>query len=303
MKIEFATTSIVRSGDRRCGEPLREIAYLRISHTGMNFGYAELAPLASWGHPTLAQLFASIDSGVFHPLLQRTIVLANQDLVAREARLSLLLGSQCIENHLLYQFTEMLPEHRIERIKVKLGSDLEAETQQLKQLLAERETLKVRIDFNGYFNSAAAFLKWWQAVSFKSKIEFIEDPVLDDGQWREIEKHAPEVTLAADQMLGRVAAGVVVLKPSWDDVNALLLPYDKQNVAVVCTHVLGTALDQAQSLAEALKIKSAGWNLLPCGLVSLHSEFNQDNGRISVSQDVLGYGVTIRGQGYQWRTI
>ncbi|MCB0393111.1 MAG: hypothetical protein KDD25_01050 [Bdellovibrionales bacterium] len=303
MRLEFAKSKIKRFGDRRSHERTRDIVYFRASNDGEVFGYSELSPLITWGHPPLDELVELLDSELSHALLDHAIEMAISDLKARERGSSLIRGGQLFLNHQFLMGTQEPIEPWAKSIKIKMGDRLDYEVSLLQSFIQNNSEIKLRIDLNGAFRFAEDFLRWWWKVPFMNQVEFLEDPVLNDYEWEQIRNLAPEIPIAADQMLGRVESPILVIKPSWEKLDRTLKFSDSRTTDLVFTHVFGGDMDQSQTLAEATRVKELGWNILDCGMLHPSSQFEQRDGRIYIPDNVLGFGTQPNVESDSWETL
>jgi hypothetical protein len=303
MQVEYSRFAISRFGDRRTKLASREVCYFRVTNDEETFGFSELAPLESWGHPSVDELIEIANSPYSHHLLDRALELAFADLMARKRGRSLVLGSEQFENHMLVPTLQEEVPSSFKTVKFKMGDRLEFEKDLLNNFFKKYPNLKVRIDFNGHFSFADDFLRWWATFPLKDKVDFIEDPLLNDAEWLRIATLAPEIPLAADQMLGRVDANILVIKPSWGKTDSILKFSDSTKVGLVITNSLGTTLDQAQAIAEAVRIQELKWKILPCGLMGPVSEFKQEGNRVFAPHDALGFGVDLNKKNLDWTLL
>lgn len=224
-------------------------------------GYADLHPWPELGDNDLDSV------GMQHPLFQAAISNAQADLVARSANTSLLEGADKIFSHFLCSdINSKNIESRLKsleqsqscysKIKVKCGSDLEAELLFLEKCL-DLFAGEIRLDFNSSL-TATEYRKFIARFSdnLQKRIEFIEDPCrFDAGQWHELHQIIP---LACDfpqienLTLSKWPFAYRIVKPSRMKPESIDF-WKNAGINIVVTSSMSHGLDILQSLAVALK--------------------------------------------------
>lgn len=260
-------------------------ALLRVHGDGA-FGYADLCPLPEYGDPSVDRLLESVQAGQPLPLVEQSLKLAENDLLARKEGRSLFSTAK-IKNHFLctdildfdLNSVSALIEAGFSEIKVKMGRQLRLETEMLNALFSELQKdsgtrLQVRLDFNSVPN-AEQFEAWLQGISKEHLkfIEFIEDPfTYDRSLWRNI-RQKYGISLAADLVVEKSeidedAFDVLILKPARQDAGALVQRFPEKRMVV--THSMDFAVGQLHALAVAHQLAvNSDALLLSCGLQML----------------------------------
>lgn len=218
----------------------RQGALLKVEWFGGQFGYSDVHPWPEFGEQPLEVHLDSVKKVDFTPLVENSMGFNYLDRefrwLKRSAYLGLILprSHRLVDSILTVESKQLMDWHAegFSHVKVKMGDDLQKETDALLQLVCSSPMLW-RIDFNGKLSSLQ-FNPWWEKLdpAVKAQIDFVEDPV-NDGElltrgpwamdWKEL-----------------LTAPIRVVKPSRDGTEEL-----GRFQRVVFTHSLDHPLGQA----------------------------------------------------------
>lgn len=189
------------------GSAVRQGMLVRIEqdHT---FGYADCHPWVECGDASLEKQVASLQSGSFTPLLDRTVHFAKIDWIARRMNHSLFKDLPSVPGYVLVANPEDRV-HSIQKLKIRPGEE---------QAFLQKASKEIhwRLDFNRHFNAeqCEAFLPALKAF----QIDYIEDPVPSQpGLWQSLQKKYG-IPFAAD-FEPNDEASLVIEKPAARKVN------------------------------------------------------------------------------------
>lgn len=217
-------------------------------------GYADLICHPKLGDLPLETHLQSLIEGTPTQLSMRALSFAAIDAKARRQSQNLLFGLALPKAHKMVRNLEsvqLAQQNEFSHIKIKMGTDLNHETQLLEEVAKIAPELKIRLDFNGRL-TFSEFSKWWAALAkdIKSQIDFIEDAYSDSG--------AIDAPLAWDwlneplearvERIKRNQKKIQVIKPSHHSIEGLEI-HDR----VVFTHAMGHWLGQAAALWAAAR--------------------------------------------------
>jgi len=274
---------------------------IRVTFQDQRVGYADCAPWTQWGDLSWDQQLKCLATRKITPLLQASLHCARWDAWARGLNQSLfrfpIPPSHALVTSLKKinrSFCEKLSAEGFRHIKCKVGFHPQEEV----KLLLEKEELlrtfdfKVRLDFNASLSPEAfeAFLK--TLGPFKSKIDFIEDPMpYDSFMWKYLQKKN-NIRLALDQASGSPdrGFGVFVLKPEIQEVSQWVSWCKKRSIPLVVTHRMGHPLGRAYAAWIASEIAQDSDVILEtCGLLGegIYEPCEFDRGLSSVGNRLL----------------
>ena len=155
---------------------------------GDAFGYADIFPWAMFNDPDLGEIPDLLRKHRnLPPLLERSIHFAQRDAQARAQGISLLKGRKVNNHFSLPFFSDNNLQDAVDslgkgfqRIKVKLGRQIDQEHYYLKELFPFLEDKTLRVDFNG--RATGDYIEFLQ--NYSQSIEFIEDPFTDPELWQ-----------------------------------------------------------------------------------------------------------------------
>lgn len=257
-------------------------------------GFACLHPWPEFGDPTLSKCLDDLAGDRRWPIVRRAARCAKEDADARFIGDPLLEEIDVPESHatLPWQDGRVLDsavEKGFARIKMKAGSNPEAELAFLLESARRHPALRWRIDCNESFEPAEAEafllripedLRW--------RIDFVEDPAPYAGSTWERLRKATRVPLAVDRESapGCEAAQVVVIKPAVDEPWLLAEAAASRGQQVVVTSYMEHPLGQCFAAWEAAKLNVQFPGVVGvCGLQTHHlfppSDFAERLGRWS----------------------
>lgn len=222
-------------------------ALVKVTDSSGRWGVADLKP---W--PLLGDLPLQKQIEMKGPLFQRSLVLAEEDLKARQNNVSLLQNKVIENNWLITDLTNLeILKSLSGTIKIKCNN-------QLDQLLvflnaAAQYDLQLRLDFNGSLDAGEfdAFIFSLPAALMK-KIEYIEDPLAElNSEWLNWNKKVP---LAIDFAKGDAFENekmwsYFIIKPSRQDAGEIIARCQKGNKKFTVT----SAMDHPVGIAHGLR--------------------------------------------------
>lgn len=188
-------------------------------------GFACLQPWVELGDPPLDKCLADMISARHWPIVRRALRCARFDGAARENGQSLFEDMEIPVSHatLAKRDVEQVGE-AVERgftiVKLKCGSNRDAESSFVVEMSAAYPALRWRLDFNetGTAIQVAAFVEALPP-DVRRRIDFIEDPCpFSETSWTALYKKT-RVRLALDRESGpnQTGAQVMVIKPALDE--------------------------------------------------------------------------------------
>lgn len=227
-------------------------------------GFSDLHPWPEFGEPELDVHIDSLRSVQLTALAENSLEFNYADREHRLNKRSAFAGVILPRSHrLVTDLARLEPQTLNEwqkqgfsHIKVKMGDQLEAETEALVQL-AYATNMLWRIDFNGKL-SADVFSSWWEALDemVKRRIDFIEDPTAGEqlkflGPW-------------ADDWKVQEKAQIRIIKPAREATKELA-KYHR----LIFTHGMDHPLGQACAAWAAGRFYSAHPKKMEvCGLAA-----------------------------------
>lgn len=278
----------------------RKGALLQVEFEDGSVGYADCHPWEELGDLPLKTQLELLAEGRCTRLTARSVHYAKIDAKARSNKFNVLEKCQIPSSHYFISDLDAAALEEAEKawlsgfthFKVKLGKELHKEEELLKSLAKKIPEAKFRLDFNSKLNRDQFITFLDRISSFKSNIDFVEDPFpFDYGAWRQIQESF-EISLAADEYFkiafgNPEAAKVLVMKPA---VHCMKLIDGSQRLVV--TSYLDHPIGQLGAAYIASKASSE-----VCGLLSHHayesnsfSQGIQHQGPQLVSANGTGFG-------------
>jgi o-succinylbenzoate synthase len=215
-------------------------------------GYSDLHPWPEFGEPELEEHLKSLATVNLTPLAENSLEFNYIDREYRMNKKNAFAGLITPRSHkLIFDINELDPSKLQEiqkagfsHLKIKLGRDLRAETENLVQL-AYATNLLWRIDFNGKLTDTQA-AEWWNGLdaAVKSRIDLIEDPCAE----AQVKVQAPW----ANDWYTQKSALIRILKPAREGIEDLAR-YNR----VIFTHGMDHTFGQACAAWAAARFYSA----------------------------------------------
>lgn len=247
----------------------RKGALLHFLFENGNVGYSDLCPMSEMGDRTIEQELRNISRRKWEGLAERSLYFAQKDAEARSQGQSLYPPNIKIKNHFLISGIIGFEQKRVAELqnngfsefKVKMGRDLEKETESLKLFVENLGTQShLRLDFNAIL-SRERFESWFDKNQkwLRSKLEFIEDPFVYEGAaWKSV-SHRYGIRLALDQCADPVSvqaegAEVIVIKPAKQNAEEIIKHFKNSSKKFVFTHYLDFPIGQMSAFYEAQRL-------------------------------------------------
>ncbi len=254
-----------------------------VRHAG---GYGNIHPWEMFGDPSLDTLIDMLKARDFSALLIRNAMhCAALDRESRQEHRSIFDGLDVPPSHASSSCSPSeLRKYGIagrKVVKVKVGNDLEAESQVLRAVHEEFPDLRWRLDFNHACHSLSVLESFLHALgeAFCSQTDFVEDPCLDIKEMLAHRDGLPMgVSWAVDRVLGNEAAfgHFRVLKPAVDDMEAELALVAGRDVQLVLTSYMDHPLGQSYAAWYAAKLQRDQVRLADCMGLKTHHLFEQN---------------------------
>lgn len=239
----------------------RKGALLKVTFSKNLVGYADCHPWVELGDLSLEEQLSLLSRDQLTSLTKASLENAKKDARARSKKSLLLIDQTIPKSHFLIVnllecdlfSLESLKREGFTHLKIKVGRDVEAETEKLLALFLNT-TFKLRLDFNETLDKERFFQFCCRIESLKTSIEFIEDPFpFDKEEWTRFQTDG--WPLAADRQAINAldlcdAAKFLVLKPSQRPV------FISNNQHVIVTSNLAHPLDQQVAAYFAATIGS-----------------------------------------------
>lgn len=267
-------------------------------------GYADCHPWPALGDFPIEKQLSLLAEGNVTYLTHACQLHARMDADARGRKEHLLSNLMIPKSHfLITNILECSPEQLSDvflqgfsHVKIKMGKNLEAETEILLGLFKE-SPLKIRLDFNERLSQESFDLFCERIASLQKQIEFIEDPFpFEKRAWSAIQ--AKGWTLACDRQIEKaighpVAAKYMIWKPAIS-----LMPQTKDQKVIV-TSYLGHPLDQVVSAYYAAHLEDKeGVH----GLLYVQKELNSKGPCFSIPHGT-GWGFDEYLGGLEWELL
>ena len=195
-----------------------------------------------------------------------------------------------VKNNFLLSHTEDLKPGLVDElvregystIKVKVGRDLQEESEALTHLTAK--SLKIRLDFNALANWQI-FEKFMTnlAPAVRANIEYVEDPFpYEFNSWQEARKL---VKIAVDNQYEKIKwdelqaqpCDIIVIKPAKIDVEAAIRRCKQWNMKATVTSYMDHAVGVAHATVLAMELKrDHGDMMLDAGCLT-HRVYQMDS--------------------------
>ncbi len=326
MKIWHSSYQLVPKGpiNSRAKTKYRKGALLRVRFDDLKVGYSDLCPFAEMGDRPLERELKHLLDMKPSSLGERSLYFARLDAEARAEKRSVFAQTTARpKSHFLIHDILRFDLVRVSELeavgytefKVKMGWDIQAETERLDQLCARaNERTRVRLDFNGSF-SRERFVQWFERHQswLRSRVEFFEDPFMyDPREWSDVSNRW-NIPLALDFAPGSTkltaeGAAILVIKPAVEDEVAIIQSPHNMQKKFVFTHYLDFPLGQmAAYYSAAQAAPKLGARLLTCGLqhhetyepLSFQDAIKKD-GPFIVPPDGVGFGFDQLLENQQW---
>lgn len=269
------------SGSERAG------ALLRIE-TVEGVGFADLHPWPELGDLPLEKQLELLAEGQLTPLTRRSLEMAKLDCQARRLGQNAFIDLEVPPSHFLINDLTAVDACVLDdaykagfrALKIKVGRNLNVETETLRKFAGSLSNFRLRFDFNGSLDEHLC-LKWLDALpqGLHSSIEFFEDPLpWDKEQWRELCSKT-QVSLALDRVsegedVSADSAGAfdyLVLKPAVQDAEKLVARSAKSEaLRFVLTSYMDHPVGQVGAALIAARVSASayGKRLGDCGLLT-----------------------------------
>ena len=266
-----------------------------------SYGYGCIHPWPELGDPSLEYLLSQLSRGETTRLSEQALRCAEKDAQARSEGVSLFEGLVMPRNHATVSLNrEALERAQVagfEKVKVKVGRDLDREAKLFTELAEMFDVFRWRLDFNHScsLNDVEHFL-YALGEEICLKIDWIEDA------WLEVDtptKSLLGVPLAVDRWVSREVGNFPfsVVKPACEDVNDILKRSQDCCTKVVFTSYMDHPLGQSYAAWHAAVAHSLYPSLVDmCGLVT-HELFRSNDfsrclgGATPQFQPALGTGL------------
>ena len=244
-----------------------------------NGGYGCIHPWPELGDPPLEKCLADLAGARRWPIVRRALRCAAYDAVARRFDHSLFEDMEVPESHATLTLARAegvarAVEAGFSIIKLKTGSNPEAEARFLEEMCAGFPHVKWRLDFNESIepDEVTAFLLGLEEKT-RAAIDFVEDPCpYSDSAWSELHRRT-RVKLAVDREAAphTAAAQAMVIKPAIDEPLLLGEAALRHGQRVVVTSYMDHPLGQAFAAWEAARLGLQFPGLVGlCGLQTHH---------------------------------
>ena len=246
-------------------------------------GYGCMHPWPELGDVPLDGLLEILKDGGTTPIIRAALHCAREDGLARQQGRSLFEGLHVPASHATLMMKESSFAQAVASgftlVKVKMGRNIAQETE---FILAQAECfseLRWRIDFNNLLGRGGVeqVLKSLPE-SFRSKIDFLEDPcVYDAKNWGELRTRY-DIPLAVDRDVesAEKSFSVAILKPAVNVLNKVLESAHVESRRVVYTSYMDHPIGQAYAAwRAALAAQKYPGMIDTCGLMT-HGLFEAD---------------------------
>jgi O-succinylbenzoate synthase len=248
-----------------------------------SFGYGCIHPWPELGDVDLEQTLGLLAAGESTDLSRRALTCAHEDGKARRAGINLFEGLVVPRSHATLTMDSSLFQAAVDAgfdiAKVKVGRDLEAESEFIRGQAACFPELRWRLDFNGSQGlDAVEKLLTSLGDDVRARVDFIEDAYLPNGSpW--VDALGPyHIAMAVDREVESACGGfgVAVIKPAVNEVAPVLEQAAEHGRRVVITSYMDHPLGQCFAAWEAAKARASYPDLIDtCGLVT-HGLFAPD---------------------------
>ncbi len=265
----------------------RDGALFKIQWSGDLIGYGDLFPWPEFGDDPLERQLEQLKKGRISRLMEQTIWLAKKDAQFRKDKVSGLVNTATIKNHLVIpDFTKLsdviLQDYKKQgftTLKLKVGRDIDQECKWIEKIVRKHPYFTFRLDFNAVPDSNP-FQRMLGRLSpsVKNRIEYVEDPFpYDYKNWMEVSKLMPLALdfefdkVDWDEIKGSPPFKVLIIKPARNDVQRHLEIAQKYKLRFVVTSSMDHPVGMAHAMLVAGEVKKLyPAKLLECGGLSQH---------------------------------
>lgn len=267
----------------------RKGVLLKIDWHDGHVGYADLHPWPELGDAPLREQLSDLGRGQISTQIAQSILLARRDAELRSEKKNIFDLCPKIRNNFLLNDLKILKPGYLgdlkssgfTTIKIKMGKNLEEETDALEHIAAAG--FKIRLDFNGV-GTPRVFEKFINTLStaVRPLIEYVEDPFpFDANSWAEAKTL---VKIAIDNQYDKVPwdkissapFDVIVIKPAKVNVDTAMSYCQKWNLKATVTSYMDHAVGVSHAVAAAMELKEKyGEMILEAGCLT-HHLYQQD---------------------------
>ena len=247
---------------------------------GQAYGYGCIHPWPELGDLDLDSTLQCLKNGESTPLIRQALYCARQDAVARGAGVSSFVGYTVPESHATVALDEKsfidARQAGFETVKVKVGRDLDTESQRIRLLAEKFPEFQWRLDFN-HTRSVSEVEGFLRSLGkgVCRKIDFMEDAWLGGDEPAADIRGVP---LAVDRELENPVGKfpVSIAKPARDSLDTILERAQAQGAKIVFTSYMDHPLGQSYAALQAAVANFAYPMMVDrCGLVT-HGLFEPD---------------------------
>lgn len=248
----------------------------------VNGGYGCIHPWPELGDAPLEEQLALLKNRESSPLIHSALNCAHADGQARCEGRSLFDGIEIPRSHATLPMDEgaFAEAHAsgFDRVKVKMGRDLQLESDFVQRMAERYPELRWRIDFNHTqpIKKIQNLLGSW-SEGILQKIDFLEDAYVA-GDIIELVSQVGPMPLAVDRQLVKPTAdfSVWVVKPAINEMTSLLAMATSQKKRMVLTSYMDHPVGQSYAAWQAGLAAQQCPDLIDiCGLVT-HGLFEPD---------------------------
>lgn len=286
MKISYSpyTLKPVVSLNANSGVEPRQGVLLKVDWGDGKIGYSDLHPWPELGDKTLDEQLSLLRDGKVTTQIEQSLWMANRDADLRSQNKNIFDHGTKLKNNFLISDFRAIKLGQLDEIKqsgftclkIKVGRDLEAETEFISR--AAGKDFMLRLDFNGT-GTWQIFERFIASLDklVLSRIEYVEDPFpYDDNSWADARKL---VKIAIDNQFSRVRWGnfkripfdVLIVKPAKMDVDYAMQLCDKYMLQATVTSYMDHPVGIMHALGVAMELKKAhGKRMLDPGCLTHH---------------------------------
>ena len=250
-------------------------ALIRVSMDGGGWGYGCVHPWPELGDAELEDQLLLLKSGRSSPIVNAALKCAAADGQARIEGRSLFDGLNVPRSHATLPMNELAFEQAVaagfDRVKVKMGRDLEAELAFVRRMAERYPDLRWRMDFNGTCSGEELddFVKSC-GESLLKRVDFFEDARFVGEGCGVVQAVDREVESDLEQF------DMAVLKPAVNEMEPLLQRAKSAGKRVVVTSYMDHPLGQSYAAWQAaVALRDYPELLDVCGLMT-HGLFESD---------------------------
>ena len=269
----------------------RQGALLKVIFSDDKVGYSDCFPWPELGDHSLEEQLRNLKKGHLTELTEQSIVFARADAEARFKGESLFKELKVPKSHALFTDLALLSSEELEslsnsgftKIKVKVGSHPEKESQKILSLEPhlKKLSIKLRLDFNSSLSMSKLEEFLVRLGPVVKMIDFIEDPIpFNDRAWKELQQKW-NIRIALDRMQGipleeikKGSFALLIIKPANQNWKKLVQLAKEMQLPVVVTSYLDHPIGQLYSAWVASQIlMNKEVEIEDCGLLS-HFAYN-----------------------------